>query len=235
MSRSFAGSTPSGADPAVQQMAAEALATADHAVAQTQGLQQTANTYQSAVQASIVDRQALHTEDAALHQRDAELAALLAQQASSLAAVASSVAAVQQQLPAIQLTPGPKGDPGAAGPQGLKGDVGATGSTGPTGATGSVGAAGPTGPAGSNAPATIVHQTSAEVPLILLGASVDVALTWPTAFPATPTTVELTKGPGLLGRSTLTLKSKSATGCVATVTAALAISAGSSIFAQATL
>ncbi len=55
-----------------------------------------------------------------------------------------------EKLSAIQLTPGPQGEPGPTGPQGLKGDTGATGAQGPKGDVGPQGPKGEKGDPGDN-------------------------------------------------------------------------------------
>ncbi len=192
-------------DAGAEAMAASAMAAADQAVTQANGLQQTANSYQSAVQASIADRQALHAEDTTLHQRDVELAALITQQATAISALAASVAGLQQQIAAIPA--GPKGDPGS------KGDPGAP---------------------GSNASATITDLAEGKLAVLLaLNLSVDVAISWNITFPSPAYTVRLLHGPGSVGAG-LALKSKSTTGCVVTITAAVALAANSVFYAYAT-
>lgn len=103
--------------------------------------------------------------------------------------------------------------------------------TGPAGAAGATGA---TGPAGSAASATVVRQAAAEVPALLLGATYDAPIVWQTAFPNANYTVELTRLGGLIGRASVVVKSgtKTATGLTVTVTASLAVSAGSIVLAQ---
>lgn len=148
MSRSFAGAAPGSVDPAVQQMAAEALAVADQAITKAELGEQN--------QATMAER---------VESLEGTTGGLKGEVGDALA----GIAALQEQLASVQLTPGPqgergeqgipgsagqagatgsqgsKGDPGAAGPAGAKGDAG---SPGPVGAKGDTGAVGPTGPAG---------------------------------------------------------------------------------------
>jgi hypothetical protein len=109
---------------------------------------------------------------------------------------------------------GPKGDTGPNG-------IGTAGPQGPTG---------PTGPAGAP---TRIERANGAAPLLAIGAAADVAITWPTAMPSATYTVKLVAGYGLLGRATLALKSQTAAGIVVTVTATLAVTAGSVIDATA--
>lgn len=99
------------------------------------------------------------------------------------------------------------------------------------------GAKGDTGPAGKDANVQVEYRDGVAVPamLSLLGsqAQSDVTITWPTPFPDANYVVTpqiSTTAATLIGRTTPTVKSKTATGCVITVTTTAVVSAG-----QATL
>lgn len=65
--------------------------------------------------------------------------------------IAAAFLGVEDDLSAIELTPGPQGEPGptgATGPAGPAGETGPQGEQGPTGSTGATGPSGPSGPAG---------------------------------------------------------------------------------------
>jgi hypothetical protein len=236
--RSFAG--PSGGDAAAQAMAEQAQTTADAAMA---GVSAARSEISPALAASLADR-------ADLHRQVDGLSASLAGKAdtghshSGFAAAGHThgVGDVTGTVPLTQLPTGTSGATVALGNHGHSGYAASAHQHATTDLTGSVpygqlptGTAANTVAAGDHAHAgylAAVHQTSASTPAILLGGSADVTLTWPTAFPSTAYTVEFTKGPGLLGSSSVALKSKTTTGCVATITATLAISLGSILFAQ---
>lgn len=100
------------------------------------------------------------------------------------------------------------------------------------GADGAKGDTGPTGPAGAPN-LQIEYRDGVAVPAVLsllgLSATVDVTITWPTPFPDAAYVVTpqvATSAAGLIGKTTATLKSKTATGCVVTVTTTALISAG---------
>lgn len=154
---------------------------------------------------------------------------------------------------------GAKGDTGATGPQGAKGDqgfVGATGSkgdTGPvgpqgaTGAKGDTGATGPQGPAGTPADMTRVAALEAQkiqieyrdgiaVPAVLsllgISATIDVTVTWATAFPDTAYTIVKpqvsTTSASLIGKTDAVVKAgtQTKTGVTITVTTTAVLAAG---------
>jgi hypothetical protein len=139
--------------------------------------------------------------------------------------------------------PGPAGPAGhdgkdstTPGPQGPKGDTGATGSVGPTGPIGATGTrgdagpAGPQGPKGDTGPAgptnlQIEYRDGIAVPAVLslLGsaATVDIPITWTNPLPDTNYMVTVQCTPvdsTLIGKTAVTVKSKTANGIVATVT-----------------
>lgn len=111
------------------------------------------------------------------------------------------------------------------GVQGPKGDAGAAGATGATG---------PQGPQGVPGLLAIDYRDGIAVPAItsLLGisGSVDVAVTWNTPF--TDTTYTIVKpqvtatSASLIGKTDAVVKSKTAAGCVVTVTATALLSSG---------
>ena len=164
-------------------------------------------------------------------------------------------ARLDQRIDKIQLTPGPAGKDGADGKPGIDGKAGLNGTNGTDGLTAYqvarasgyggtqaqwlaslVGPKGDTGPAGP-VNLQIEYRDGVAVPAItsLLGisASVDVTITWATAFAdanyiVTPQ-VSTTAG-GLVGKTAVAVKSKTATACVVTVTTTALLSAG-----QATL
>lgn len=139
---------------------------------------------------------------------------------------------------------GAKGDTGPTGPQGAKGDqgfVGATGSKGDTGATG------PQGPAGTPADMTRVAALEAQklqieyrdgiaVPAVLsllgISATVDVTVTWATAFPDTAYTIVKpqvsTTSASLIGKTDAVVKAgtQTKTGVTITVTTTAVLATG---------
>lgn len=125
---------------------------------------------------------------------------------------------------------GPKGDPGTPGAQGAKGDTGATGATGATG---------PQGPAGTGTVTQIEYRDGIAVPAVLsllgISATVDVTITWSTPFPdATYTIVKpqtTTTTASLIGKTDAVVKSKTAAGCVITVTTTAVLAAGNATLA----
>jgi hypothetical protein len=167
-------------------------------------------------------------------------------------------ARLDQRIDQIQLAPGPAGKDGVEGKPGLDGKAGTNGTNGTNGTDGLtayqvarasgyggtqaqwlaslVGPKGDIGPAGP-VNLQIEYRDGVAVPAItsLLGisASVDVTITWPTAFAdatyiVTPQ-VSTTAG-GLVGKTAVAVKSKTAAACVVTVTTTALLSAG-----QATL
>lgn len=73
-----------------------------------------------------------------------------------------------------------------------------------------------------------LRLTNASVTAILLGGNVDVPVAWSSPMPDADYQVHLAPQAGLLGRSTMTVKSKTREGCVINVAStSLAISAGS--------
>lgn len=147
---------------------------------------------------------------------------------------------------------GPKGDAGATGAQGPKGDTGNTGPAGPqgakgdqgaqgpqglkgdTGSQGATGAQGPQGPAGVNALTQIEYRDGISVPAVLsllgISATVDVTVTWATPFPdanyiiVKPSTTS--NQAALIGKTDAVVKSKTAAGCVVTVTTTALLAVG---------
>lgn len=126
---------------------------------------------------------------------------------------------------------GSKGDTGDAGPQGTVGPTGPAGATGPQGAKGDTGATGPQGPTGVP---QIDYRDGIAVPAVLslLGSSatVDVSVTWTVPFPDTTYTIVKPQvsavNASLVGKTDAVVKSKTATGCVVTVTTTALIAAG---------
>src|SRR6188508_1236211 len=110
-----------------------------------------------------------------------------------------------------------------------------TGAAGPAGPIGLTGPTGPAGPTGASGTANLsLRLATASVPAILLGGSLDVPVTWSSPMPDDDYQIHLAAESGLLGRSTQTVKSKTKTGCVVTVTStSLAITAGSILVALA--
>lgn len=152
----------------------------------------------------------------------------------------------------VQGQPGPKGDTGATGSPGRDG----VGVQGPAGVQGQPGPAGPKGDPGTPADVTalgalgtrittlegrnlqIEYRDGVPMPaaVVLLGSqTVDVPLTWPTAFPDTNYVIVKpqveTNAVALLGRIDAVVKSKTANGCVVTVTTTATVSAGSATLA----
>jgi len=134
---------------------------------------------------------------------------------------------------------GAKGDTGATGaigpigPVGPRGETGPTGPKGDTGARGETGATGPTGASGRDANVQIEYRDGINVPAITIlnlgTASIDVTVTWPTPFPDTNYTVTpqlATTNTALIGKAGATVKSKSTTGAVITVTTTALLSVG---------
>lgn len=157
---------------------------------------------------------------------------------------------------------GAKGDVGSAGPQGIRGvqgdtgptgargnagDTGSTGPQGPKGDTGPTGATGPQGPAGTPADMTRVAALEAQklqieyrdgiavpavVSLLNLSATVDVAVTWSTAFPDTNYTIvkpqATVTSASLIGKTDAVVKAgtQTKTGCTITVTTTALLAAG---------
>jgi hypothetical protein len=117
---------------------------------------------------------------------------------------------------------GPQGLIGLTGPAGATGSQGATGATGLTGATGPTGSTGATGAAGAN---SFLDGKSVVVPVLILGASVDVAVTWNKTLPNNTYNVAFLYGAGNLGKVTAAVKSgtKTTTGFTVTFTAGLAL------------
>ena len=120
---------------------------------------------------------------------------------------------------------GATGLTGANGAKGDKGDQGAAGTTGQPGAKGDTGATGQAGTPGRDANVQIEYRDGINVPAISIlnlgTATVDVTITWPNAFPDTNYTVTpqlTTTTAALIGKATATVKSKTTTGCVVTVT-----------------
>lgn len=124
-----------------------------------------------------------------------------------------------------------RGDTGATGTQGAKGDRGETGTAGPTGLTGATGPKGdtglqgPIGLSGRDANVQIEYRDGINVPAISIlnlgTASTEVTITWPTPFPDANYNVTpqlSTTNSALIGRATATVKSKTATSAVITVT-----------------
>lgn len=112
----------------------------------------------------------------------------------------------------------------------LKGDAGQAGKDGPTGATGP---AGQTGPAGRDANVQVEYRDGINVPAITVlnlgAATVDVTVTWPTAFPDANYTVTpqlTTTNSALIGKATASVKSKTAASAVITVTTTALLSVG---------
>lgn len=143
---------------------------------------------------------------------------------------------------------GAKGDRGDTGPAGAKGDTGTTGPRGETGATGTAGATGQTGPkgdrgdvgpqgatgaSGRDANVQVEYRDGINVPAIAIlnlgTATVDVTVTWPTPFPDTNYTVTpqlSTTNTALIGKAGATVKTKTPTGAVITVTTTAILSLG---------
>ncbi len=69
--------------------------------------------------------------------------------------------------------------------------------------------------------------------LLAVGGAVDLAVTWSAPMPSASYTVEAVAGPGILGNATLAVKSKTAAGCVVTVTASLAVAVGGIVLVHA--
>ena len=138
---------------------------------------------------------------------------------------------------------GPKGDTGLQGergPQGVKGDPGNTGAAGPAGPTGiqgprgdtgTTGIAGPQGPQGEIGPAgpagvTTVRTSYPQTVTLLLGIPQDVTFTWSTPFANASYSHDVAVAPALLGKVTVSVKSKAADKLVVTLTAALGVAGG---------
>lgn len=151
---------------------------------------------------------------------------------------------LERRIDDIELSPGPAGTDGRDGHDGTDGRDGAPGKDsitpgpkgepGRDGIDGKPGTKGDTGPAGTNALTQIEYRDGVAVPAVLsllgLAATIDVSVTWPTAFPDTtytivkPQTTATTAS--LLGKTDAVVKSKTATGCVITVTTTALLAAG---------
>lgn len=72
-------------------------------------------------------------------------------------------------------------------------------------------------------------------PLIVLGGSSDIAVVWSTPFPGDDYLADVSGGSGLLGRADVAIKpgTQTAAGLTVTVTAALAVTAGSQFVVSA--
>lgn len=129
---------------------------------------------------------------------------------------------------------GPAGATGAAGRDGATGPAGPAGATGPTGQTGPQGPEGDTGAAGApGSSVTLDYRDGIAVPAVLsllgIAATVDVTVTWNTPFPDTAYTIvkpQVSSSPALIGKTDATVKSKTTTGCVITVTTTAVLAAG---------
>lgn len=128
---------------------------------------------------------------------------------------------------------GPRGEAGPKGDTGLQGPAGATGATGPKGDTGAQGPTGATGASGRDANVQVEYRDGINVPAVTIlnlgTATVDVTVTWPTPFPDTNYTVTpqlSTTNSALIGKAGATVKSKSTTGAVITVTTTAILSLG---------
>lgn len=113
-----------------------------------------------------------------------------------------------------------KGDPGQAGRDGI-------------GIAGPIGPVGLTGPAGRDANVQVEYRDGINVPSITVlnlgAATVDVTVTWPTAFPDANYTVTpqlTTTSSALIGKATASVKSKTAASAVITVTTTALLSVG---------
>jgi hypothetical protein len=148
-------------------------------------------------------------------------------------------AAVESYMGTNPPAVGPKGDPGATGPRGADGATGARGLTGtagsagaqgipgvagPQGDPGPAGAAGPTGPAGAGASA--IRTSYPQTVTLLLGIPQDVTFTWSTPFSNTNYQHDVAVAPALLGKTTIAVKSKTASALVITLTATLGVAGG---------
>ncbi len=240
-----------------------AKATADTQASELASLAQVASTAQQAITTSASDRVSLRAWLRSLQDQvdTIELTPGPRGEPGPAGPVGSAGERGPAGQPGVAGSAGAKGDPGpqgSAGQAGVKGDQGIQGVSGPVGPAGPAGSAGPAGPGvemrTSNGVAqwrpvgsstwtdlfTVPTQGTTRVqaaatPLILLGASADVSFTWKTPMPSVTYIVEPVRGPGLLslGDSALTVKSQTATGCVITVTAAVAVAAGSTLIAYA--
>lgn len=131
-------------------------------------------------------------------------------------------------LPGAKGDKGDKGDSGATGATGLKGETGAQGPQGDTGATG------PAGPAGTGAITQVEYRDGISVPAVLsllgISATVDVTVNWATPFPDTNYTIVKPQttavAASLIGKTDAVVKSKTAAGCVITVTTTALLALG---------
>jgi hypothetical protein len=80
---------------------------------------------------------------------------------------------------------------------------------------------------------TTLRLGRAPVPLLALGLTTDLTITWDTPMPSEAYTVRTSPDTALLGKITVTVKSQTREGCVLTVKATLAVSLGSSVLAIA--
>ncbi len=146
-------------------------------------------------------------------------------------------AAVQNYMAANPPIAGPKGDRGESGPvgnvgpqgdrgvQGPKGDPGAQGVAGTTGSQGVKGDTGATGPAGPAGPA-VLRTSYPQAVTLLLGIPQDVTFTWSTPFDNASYNHDVAVAPALLGKVSITVKSKTAAALTVTLTAVLGVAGG---------
>ncbi|GAA2566295.1 hypothetical protein GCM10010435_44330 [Winogradskya consettensis] len=127
------------------------------------------------------------------------------------AAMAAAVTAYMSAHPELKGAPGPPGAPGSPGLPGVPGVPGEPGTPG---------AQGPGGPS------SLRIAAPASLPLLLIGVSVDVTFTWSTPMPTAGYSHDVAVSSVLLGKVTLSLKSKTAAALTLTVTPTAGVAAG---------